>query len=398
MTSPLSYPPSVSMSPSSTSPDDIRSMAEAMPSSSLSHEPLSTSSTATTLPCYPNSTSSTLSTEAKLRVLQLKRDARAAGAESPRRSTAGLFKAVCSTDLLFLIDTTGSMTSYINAAKEQVKSIVNDVKMAFLNEAEVRIAVVAYRDHMDTPKIEFLDFTPSASRVRSFLNGLTAFGGGDIAEDVLGGIQQALNATWKQQTRCIIHIADSPPHGRSLNDFSVGDTYPQPGSEPHGLTHESLLKQMIGLNINYALLRITNLTDRMAFTFFQSYAAASADCKLHKSNKYYSQACDMSSDLDSGFRAGGNSNRSAKAGLLFEEAALGTTFSALRHLVVKAVATSASRTAVRLSASTGRTSKAETDKKLDIKLAAIEEDEDDTEEPVLVSPGPLRRRKMLYRR
>jgi hypothetical protein len=71
------------------------------------------------------------SSEAWLRVSQIKRDVHAAGAALPRRSTTGMFKKACSTDLLFFIDTTGSMGGYIKSAKEQVKSIVNDIKLAF---------------------------------------------------------------------------------------------------------------------------------------------------------------------------------------------------------------------------------------------------------------------------
>ena len=438
MTSPPSYPQSASMSRSRTSPDDINVIADAMLCSSLSHNPSSTASTATTLPRYPDSStaqgnmpaaamplpssgssSATLATssrtgellrqaeqerdqlrraveeerniadrlkreigaasaglsatEAKLRVLQLKRDVIAAGAESPRRSTAGLFKSVCSTDLLFLIDTTGSMESHINAAKEQVKSIVRDIEAAFFNEAEVRMAVVGYKDHLDNPNIQFLDFTPSADEVRSFIDKLAATGGGDIPEDVLGGLRQALNASWKQKTRCIIHIADAPPHGRALqNSPTIFDSYPNPGSEPHHLTHRPLLQQLIGLNINYALLRINDSTDRMAFTFFQAYNAASADCKLLKSNTYYDQASGISAPFRSGFR-GRTSKCSSRAGPVFEELELGTTFSALRHLVVKMVTTSASRTAVH--ESPGRTTKAGIDKK-PLNLASIKEGED----------------------
>lgn len=73
--------------------------------------------------------------------------------DAPRQSTAGLFKAVCSTDLLFLIDTTSSMSSYIEAAKQQVRSTINDIKVAFFNEAEIRMAVVGYKDHGDSPNI-----------------------------------------------------------------------------------------------------------------------------------------------------------------------------------------------------------------------------------------------------
>ena len=285
-----------------------------------------------------------------VRVLQLKYDAIVANASTQPRSTAGLFKQACSTDLLFLIDTTGSMGAYIEAAKKQVRSIVEDIKEAFFNEADVQIAVVSYKDHGDSNKIQFLDFTSSAERVSHFLDELSAFGGGDAPEDVLGGIQQALNASWTQQTRCIIHIADAPAHGRALNNFGETiDKYPNPGTEPHRLTHGPLLQKMIGLNINYALLRINNTTDKMAQQFLHAYASAAPDCKLLKSNTYYRQACEYSENARPTPRRRGRA-------LQFEEQELGTTYSALRHLVVRSVTTSVSRTASRLSGSTARDS------------------------------------------
>jgi hypothetical protein len=271
------------------------------------------------------------------RLGDLKRDELEAAARAGRRSTAGLFKAACSTDLLFLIDTTYSMNSYIEAAKNQVRSIVRDIGTAFYNEAEVRIAVVGYKDHGDRPNIEFLNFTTSVSAVYSFLDRLTASGGADIPEDVLGGLRQALDASWKHQTRCIIHIADAPPHGRTLHDLGDGsDSYANPGSEPHGLTHQSLLSRLVSLRINYALLRINNSTDRMAWTFLEAYGAAATDSALLPTNRY--AGCVVS---------GSGRGRAAAGGLLFREAELGTTYAALRHLVVKAVTASASRTAVR---------------------------------------------------
>lgn len=312
-------------------------------------------------------------TEARFRVSQLQKDIQTAGAASTRPSTVNLFKTVCSTDILFLIDTTGSMWNYIQAAKEQIMSIVNDVKIAFLNEAEVRIAVVGYKHHCDRPNIEFLDFTFSVDRVHAFLRELHATGGADEPEDVLGGIRQALNATWKQQTRCIIHIADAPPHGQALHDFSAScDHYFVTGSEPHGLTYEPLLEQMIELKINYALLRITSFTDRMAFKFFQAYHAASADCTLHKNNRYYRQACPMPEDFRTGFRGSGNFQRNAMAGLRFEETMLGTKFSTLKHLVFTIITASACSTAARTL--TPRTRR----QKVGNHMAGIvEEDEDD---------------------
>ncbi|KAK5993959.1 Alpha-protein kinase vwkA [Cladobotryum mycophilum] len=319
-------------------------------------------------------------TEAELRILQLKYDVTKAVAAP--RSTEGLFKSICSTDLLFLIDTTGSMSPYIDAVKSQVKSIIDDINVTFFNEAEVRIAVVGYKDHHDSPNIQFLDFTTDVNQMRSFLDQLHAVGGLDAPEDVLGGIRQSLNAAWKHQTRCIIHIADAPPHGRTLHDMGGGDSYPSPGSEPHGLTHEALLERMLALNINYALLRINDTTDRMALTFFQAYAAASSDCKLHKSNRYYSQSLLKSIELGSGVRGGTVPRRRTQTMLQFEELELGTTYSALRHLVVKSVTTSASRTATAAARTVARNRT-----NSGLLLSLVREDESDLDEVLETSPA-----------
>ena len=50
--------------------------------------------------------------EAKSRLHKLQREVERVNGESPRPDTAGLFKTACSTDLLFLLDTTGSMGPY----------------------------------------------------------------------------------------------------------------------------------------------------------------------------------------------------------------------------------------------------------------------------------------------
>jgi len=311
--------------------------------------------------------------EAQLRVLGLKKDSVLANRSALPRRTAGLFKEASSTDLLFLIDTTGSMANYIEAAKTQIKSIVHDIKATFFDEASVRISVVGYKDHHDKPNIQFLDFTNDVDEVHRFLSLLGAIGGDDLPEDVLGGIQQALDATWEHQTRCIIHIGDSPPHGRTLHDGSFYDMFPVPGKEPHGLTHEPLLSRMIELNINYAFLRITKHTDRMAFAFFQAYAAISLDCKLHPSNKYFRQARNLSSASHT-LRDGSMSKRGAVSTLRFEEAELGTTYSALKQLVVNSVTSSATRTASRVFQSSTLGLKVPPVQKLSSKVPTITEE------------------------
>jgi hypothetical protein len=399
----VSSAPSASLARSQASPDDIRSLADEMLRSSLSRgvsavspvssdpprynsersitkpaisavhrltsvrnsscepTPLATNPVIAGLASSPptkesgsvssSSYSGLSAAEAKNRVRQLQAEVNRANAESPQRNTAGIFKKACSTDLLFLIDTTYSMNSYIDAAKQQVKSIVKDIKEAFLNESEVCVAVVGYKDHGDTPNIQFLDFTPSADRVYLFLDSLRASGGADTPEDVLGGIRQAVNASWKQQTRCIIHIADAPPHGRGLHDLGASqDNYFEPGSEPHGLTYENLLKQLVRLNINYVFLCIHSITDRTALAFSGVYAAAGADVKLLPSNTYHSIVSSPFTKAGTSHWSGASTKHSSSSSteLQFEELRLGTTYNALRGLVVKSVTGSVTRTSARL--------------------------------------------------
>jgi len=263
---------------------------------------------------------------------------------APARSTDGFFRATVSSDLLFLMDATGSMGGHIRAAKDQVKHIIKDIRQnSFFNDADLRVAVVGYKDHGDgASRIAFLDFTSDDDRVFAFLSELRAFGGKDLPEDVLGGIQQAINASWVNPTRCIIHIGDSPPHGRTLHDLErYQDDYYEPGSEPHQLTYEPLIEQLITLRINYGFLRIRGYTDRMAFAFSRLYAARAASSKLHPSNKYYGESVDGNPPPPSG-----GPRRGTVARLQFEEHALGSEFQRLWHLVVGSITTSASRTAV----------------------------------------------------
>ena len=266
-----------------------------------------------------------------------------ANAQMQRPDTSGLFKEMCSTDLLFLIDTTFSMGPYIDGARDQVKDIVADIKKTFLNEADVRISVVSYKDHQFVPDLitQCLDFTTSTDDVYEFLDGLTAGGATtttalDWCENALGGIKQALNASWKQETRCIIHIADAPPHGHDLHDYAEkSDQYYKPGSEPHGLLYAPLLQQVIKLNINYAFLKIESGTDRMAYAFASEFGSGNAT--LLATNKYFDGSKHVAVDLDG----------KVATKPQFQEWPLGTSYGEIRHLVSKTVTSSFSRTASR---------------------------------------------------
>lgn len=67
----------------------------------------------------------------------------------------------------------------------------------------IRIAYVGYRDHGDTRRFEimpFVDRKPAAA-LRTFLEPVQAYGGGDGPEDVVGGVREAVLLDWKSRAR-----------------------------------------------------------------------------------------------------------------------------------------------------------------------------------------------------
>ena len=53
-----------------------------------------------------------------------------------------------SLDMMFIIDCTGSMSSWIDASKKEIKSIIDCVRNQHFN-IQIRVSIVAYRDHCD---------------------------------------------------------------------------------------------------------------------------------------------------------------------------------------------------------------------------------------------------------
>ena len=181
--------------------------------------------------------------------------------------------------------------------------------------------------------------------MESFLSSLEAIGGGDVPEDVLGGMRQATLASWEQQARLLVHIADAPSHGSNLHQLAEKwDDYFEPGTEPHGLTYEPLLTNLVEQKINYVFLRIHPVTDRMVSAFSDVYLQAMANVTLHTENVFCS---DKKKDV----YAMNQDKQKPSSELMFEEFNLGTSYSELRRMITGAASSSISCAASRLMAS-----------------------------------------------
>ena len=61
---------------------------------------------------------------------------------------------------------------------------------------DVRVCFVGYRDHCDRERFAIQDFTDDIASVKKFISGVTAVGGGDFPEDVVGGLRKCLDQAW----------------------------------------------------------------------------------------------------------------------------------------------------------------------------------------------------------
>jgi len=118
-------------------------------------------------------------------------------------------------DLVFCVDCTASMGSYIRAAQDNIRSIVQSIVAA--EKADVRFALVSYRDRPpeDRSYITRTDpFTTSIREMQRYVDGMSAEGGGDGPEAVAEAYHEVVFLPWrKEATKICIHIADAPPHG-----------------------------------------------------------------------------------------------------------------------------------------------------------------------------------------
>ena len=118
-------------------------------------------------------------------------------------------------DLVFLLDTTGSMSGELNEAKDRVRQLAAALAEGRPGE-RVRIGVVAYRDQTDAYVTKTSTLSPDVDDSFKFLSGLSAGGGGDAPEDVLAGVKVAIEEmNWSQDPsveRQVFLIGDAPPH------------------------------------------------------------------------------------------------------------------------------------------------------------------------------------------
>lgn len=117
-----------------------------------------------------------------------------------------------SSDIVFVIDVTSSMTGTLDYVRQKVKGFVDSVPSGS------QFAVVAFRDiNLTADKdLEYFDFTADKSKLKGNLNTLRPSAGGDLKESGLEAIQLAVSKFSKiSNTKTIIFITDAPVHDKN---------------------------------------------------------------------------------------------------------------------------------------------------------------------------------------
>ena len=126
-------------------------------------------------------------------------------------------------DVLFLIDTTGSMGDEIDRLKDSVRSVAERIS-GLPGNADLRLGMTVYRDRGDLFVTRTFDFTSSVDVFKTALAEVRAGGGGDTPEDLNAGLHQAVTSpSWRgdDTVKLMFLIADAPPH----LDYQDGPDY-----------------------------------------------------------------------------------------------------------------------------------------------------------------------------
>jgi len=142
----------------------------------------------------------------------------------PEPPVVNIPKARPKIEVMFALDTTGSMSGLIDGAKRKIWSIANFIAQGD-PKPDLRIGLIAYRDKGDAYVTRFYDLSDDLDKVFERLQSFEAAGGGDTPEHVSRALGEAVHKTsWSKEQavlKQIYLVGDAPPH----TDYNDGYDY-----------------------------------------------------------------------------------------------------------------------------------------------------------------------------
>lgn len=150
----------------------------------------------------------------------------AGGGQTEPVAAAMAPRAAASVEVVFVLDTTGSMGGLIAAAKEKIWSIATTLAQADPAPA-IKIGLVTYRDRGDDYVTRVFDLSRDLDSLYAQLMQFRADGGGDGPEDVNQALSDAIERmSWSADQnvyKAVFLVGDAPPH----MDYPGAARYPE---------------------------------------------------------------------------------------------------------------------------------------------------------------------------
>lgn len=118
-------------------------------------------------------------------------------------------------DLMFVIDTTGSMSDELEYIKAELEDVIDSIGTDGQAGPTVRLSVNFYRDEGDEYVVRSFPFTTDISSAVADLAAQSASGGGDFPEAVHSAMIDAIDDhDWSgsAKARLLFLVLDAPPH------------------------------------------------------------------------------------------------------------------------------------------------------------------------------------------
>jgi hypothetical protein len=130
-------------------------------------------------------------------------------------------------EVVFCLDTTGSMGGLIDGAKSKIWAICNQIAGG-KPTPELKVGLVAYRDKGDDYVTKVFDLSDDLDAIHGHLKKFQAAGGGDLPEHVNAALHDAVHkikwSTDKKTLRIIFLVGDAPPHMDYNDDVKYPET------------------------------------------------------------------------------------------------------------------------------------------------------------------------------
>ncbi|MBY0525513.1 MAG: VWA domain-containing protein [Gemmataceae bacterium] len=125
-------------------------------------------------------------------------------------------------EVVFCLDTTGSMGGLIEGAKQKIWAMCNQIASG-QPTPDLKVGLVAYRDRGDDFITKSFDLTDDLDAIHGHLRGFSAGGGGDEPESVNEALHAAVhNMKWSDDPdvmKIVFLVGDAPPHMDYANDI-----------------------------------------------------------------------------------------------------------------------------------------------------------------------------------